>query len=249
MNNRWEICVNSTEFTNGLPFRFHSQHPDPPYPRGRIGNKYIYFRKIGIGTALKLKLADILASSSCFPSGFEPMIFPNDYSYEQLTNDQLRNAISFKAKTFTLTTSENFTDSGGDGEEETTDEMIISEKKYNVYDLLKDKEFTEDTYFGIMDGGVADNQAIDAFKLADSRREENNRFDLFISCDVTSYFMDGYTLPLEKRKWYNKISLKVVIIFWISCMLVWSGACSFPRQTTHHNTSVVFVSDRYHSPI
>src|ERR1044071_6050354 len=38
-----EICINGTEFTNGLPFRFQSQHPK--LPKGKIGNTYIFFNK------------------------------------------------------------------------------------------------------------------------------------------------------------------------------------------------------------
>jgi hypothetical protein len=61
---------------------------------------------------------------------------------------------------------------------------------------------------------VADNQAIDAFKKADNRRK-NNKFDLFIATDVTSYLMDGYTLPLEKKGWLSRFSLVGIIITWL----------------------------------
>jgi hypothetical protein len=200
-----EICVNSTEFTNGLPFRFQSQHPHEDFPKGRVGNNYIFFDRQGLQAAARLKLGDILASSSCFPSGFEPMIFPGDYSYDQLTETDLREGISFRANSFTLSKPEK-----------------SSQEKFENIDLLADSQFINDLHFGIMDGGVTDNQAIDAFKRADDRRKNNDlpEFDLFMVCDVTSFFMDGYTLPLEKKKWYNRISLLAIIIIWVLSILI-----------------------------
>ena len=88
-----ELCINSTEFTNGYAFRFQSQNDGLPLENGRIGNHYIHFSdadgKNGIAIAKKLKLGDILASSSCFPSGFEPLIFPQDYETKELSSEEL----------------------------------------------------------------------------------------------------------------------------------------------------------------
>ena len=203
-----EICVNATEFTNGQAFRFQSQRPG--ISNGKIGNGYIFFTDDGKDEAAQLKLADILASSSCFPSGFEPLIFPNDYSYGQLTPEQLNGAIRYKANEFTLPP---------------------DVKEYNSYDLLKDKKFEESQCFGIMDGGVTDNQAIEAFKMADKRRTDNDKpgFDLFVACDVTSYFMDGYTLPMEKKKWYSRLSVNRIILLWLLFSLVFPALLLWVR--------------------
>lgn len=178
-----EICVNATEFTNGQAFRFQSQHSHKKISKGLIGNHYIFFNRSGIGSAIKLKLADILASSSCFPGGFEPMIFPKDYTHQTLTAAELDKAITYKANSFTVA-------------------------PYNSIDFLKNPNFGKQ--IGLMDGGIADNQGIDAFIRADERRK--NSFDLFLSCDVTSYFMDGFTLPVHKRKWYDFISLRIILV-------------------------------------
>jgi len=51
---------------------------------GKTGNQYIYFNKIdktALETLKQIKLGDIMASSSCFPAGFEPIIYPRDFSY------------------------------------------------------------------------------------------------------------------------------------------------------------------------
>lgn len=221
-----EICVNSTEFTNGLPFRFQSSPPAGISP-GLVGNKFIFFRKSGIPQSRQIKLADILASSSCFPSGFEPLIFPEDYTHQELSSEALRNAISFTANRYTLPT---------DDEEEEADLHLADgdalTDDYNSIDLLQDKQFNEKMHFGIMDGGVADNQAIDAFKKADKRRKES-KFDLFIATDVTSYLMDGYTLPMEKRGLASRISiLGILITLMLICSWLPVELLALPRPWT-----------------
>lgn len=172
-----EICINATEFANGLSFRFQSQRIGRT--NGKIGNFYINFTDIK--AAGQLKLSDILASSSCFPGGFEPMIFPDDYTHSALSPAVLDKAVSFKDNPFS-----------------TVD---------NADDILEDNDFKKKwNRFGIMDGGIADNQAIDSILLASKRRSEAQRppFDLLLVTDVTSYLMNGYTLPLEKKSFAGK---------------------------------------------
>lgn len=64
------ICVNATEFSFGLTFRFQNT--------GAFGNHFLKSRKLN---AIKdqVRIADAIASSSCFPVGFEPLLFPDDY--------------------------------------------------------------------------------------------------------------------------------------------------------------------------
>lgn len=70
------VCFNSTEFSFGLPFRFQNtglfgNFPlNDSIPRGKKELNKMKF---------KVQLGDIVASSSCFPLGFEPLIFPDDY--------------------------------------------------------------------------------------------------------------------------------------------------------------------------
>ena len=70
-----EVIFNTTEFSRGLPFRFQKTRQD----RGFIGN---YFFQIPIPVAKELKIADIVAASSCFPAGFEPIVFPLDFQHD-----------------------------------------------------------------------------------------------------------------------------------------------------------------------
>jgi predicted acylesterase/phospholipase RssA len=206
-----EICVNATEFTNGLSFRFHSQNPDLT-SHGQIGNGHIHYNDSGLDKALSIKLSDILAASSCFPSGFEPMIFPRDFANSKVPGRSLMEGLSYKANEFTL-------------------------DPYNHLSLLSDKEFRSELEFGLMDGGVADNQAIDAFMLAEDRvKKGEQRFDLLICCDVTSYLMDGYSLPLQKKYLLDFISIRALIVLavlaalWLPAMVVWDRGIWQPWQ-------------------
>lgn len=78
-----DICVNTTEFQNGLLFRFQNN--------GRIGNNFI--KGVLKENLQKIKLGDILACSSCFPVGFEPFVYPKDFSYDGLDREALERAV------------------------------------------------------------------------------------------------------------------------------------------------------------
>jgi predicted acylesterase/phospholipase RssA len=65
-----EITFNATDFRTGLAFRFQKSE------RGHIGN---FQDRIRREDAERMCLGDIVAASSCFPGGFEPLEFPNDF--------------------------------------------------------------------------------------------------------------------------------------------------------------------------
>ena len=70
-----ETAFNTTEFNNGLAFYFQANgHKN--FVRF-IGNGYLRFADPAVVN--KLKISDLIASSSCFPGGFEPMLYPFDY--------------------------------------------------------------------------------------------------------------------------------------------------------------------------
>ena len=63
-----EFMFNATDLENAKPFRFQTQ--------GKIGN-FEHF--VSPDYARNFRLGDIIAASSCFPGGFEPLIFPDDF--------------------------------------------------------------------------------------------------------------------------------------------------------------------------
>jgi hypothetical protein len=64
------VCFNATDFSYGLPFRFQNS--------GTFGNAALKGQEINMLKDSTV-LGDIVASSSCFPLGFEPLIFPDDF--------------------------------------------------------------------------------------------------------------------------------------------------------------------------
>ena len=113
---------------------------------GLIGNNKI---RIPREVARHIRLSEVLACSSCFPSGFEPLVFPKDFVL-------------------------------GDSEEV--------------------KKFIAKTEpFGIMDGGIVDNQGIEPILLAEQRMEtslgckDGKCLDLIIVSDVASPYTVSYT--------------------------------------------------------
>lgn len=117
------FAANATDFTNGLAFRFQvtektGARQEQATGYGLIGNNKI---RIPREVARHIRLSEVLACSSCFPSGFEPLVFPKDFVL-------------------------------GDSEEV--------------------KKFIAKTEpFGIMDGGIVDNQGIEPILLAEQRME------------------------------------------------------------------------------
>lgn len=70
------VCFNSTEFSFGLIFRFQNT--------GVFGNGPLRSKELN-AIKYQVQLGDIVASSSCFPMGFEPLVFPDDYIKDQDT--------------------------------------------------------------------------------------------------------------------------------------------------------------------
>jgi len=163
-----EVCFNATEFFTGQSFRQDIKLvPDADKdPYFTYGNMVIYLNKT---TAGKLKLGDILAASSCFPAGFEPIIFPDDFTYPGLYPAELKDALTMLPQT-------------GDKQE---------------------KEFINKKHFGLMDGGITDNQGLQSMMYADGRRTRHEtdlrHFDFLMVNDVGSHFINPYVMPEVKK--------------------------------------------------
>jgi hypothetical protein len=163
----FEVCFNTTEFRRGLPFRFQTDGEAGTYEI--IGNRYIHFDNKHLSNCKNIKLADILAASSCFPSGFEPIVFPEDFSYHNnqnnLSADELRETLLV----------------------EHYDKEITSLRPLESIGLM-DGGITDNQ--GLDSTLLADDRR---------RRNKQKEFDLIIVTDVASYFMDAYKVPTEKN--------------------------------------------------
>ncbi|SOD94742.1 hypothetical protein [Spirosoma fluviale] len=241
-----QICVNSTEFQNGLSFRF--QNIDGAGRTGLIGNFGLSLRSDCLSTIRKLKLADIMAASSCFPAGMEPIMFPRDFLHQMLTEGELRGAIRSREAITEATElvmikkgklknqSISDTDLNAEAEE------INSMNSENLPGSMLPTDFS----FGLMDGGINDNQAISSLMLAEKRYRGKNKqpgFDTFIVCDVNSRYISAYKLPDEPYNGLNRFSIRALstglalllagfslIIYWFIPSDVWRfgliGACT-----------------------
>ena len=182
----------ATDFNHALPFRFRvTEGKSTTGERlyyGLFGNSK---NIIGLKVARHITAGEALACSSCFPSGFEPMMYPDDFKVSQ--NPDI-------AKTITKR-------------------------------------------FGIMDGGVADNQGIESIVLAEQRRRDYRKdrsrtdkaLDLVIVSDVTSPYMNGYEpseqmlskgagkLTIGRLRNYGLIAEGVIIALFILSIVLGSG--------------------------
>ncbi len=189
----------ATDFDNSLPFRFRlcegRMTDGQRISYGAFGNGK---HNIGLSVARHITPGEALACSSCFPSGFEPMMYPDDFK--------------------------------------------VSQQPDVACDIK--------TRFGIMDGGITDNQGIEPILKAEERmskyRQDKQRrdkaLDLVIVSDVTSPYMDGYApseqlmpkglgkLTIGRLRNYGLISEVVVMALFILALVMgsnfWLGVMS-----------------------
>lgn len=176
-----EVCFNSTDLFKGHTFRQQLCVQEDLVTKMYFGNHYLRVDKTW---ALKIKLADALAASSCFPAGFEPMAFPNDF----LMND-IDRAACIADIANTLCNS-------------------------NVIATDEEVEAIKTNGFGLMDGGITDNQGLDSLMMADQRSTRRlnekgakklfGRFDFIMVNDVSSHFMESYKVPNGKGSFLTK---------------------------------------------
>jgi predicted acylesterase/phospholipase RssA len=162
-----EVCFNATEFYRGISFRF--QAPTFSASGGVTGNKYVYFDKrkpTSAQTLRMIRLGDIMAASSCFPAGLEPIMLPNDFTYTSsvhgaaLDTDMVRDALvttDYNNKALKPSVNVGLMDGGVDDNQ------------------------------GLYSAMLADKRRRD--------KNPDNGFDLIFVTDVASYFMDPYEDP------------------------------------------------------
>lgn len=156
-----EVCINTTDFQSGHSFRFQTSEKNT---KNIIGNSYVNIANTE--EVRQLRVGDLLAASSCFPIGFEPMVFPNDFASDDTMKQKLEESIIFKTANGT-----------------------------NV----------QGSAFGLMDGGITDNQGIESMMLAYNRRSNKTAqkkglkpFDLMIVADVSNRIIASYNTKVSK---------------------------------------------------
>ena len=162
------VVFNATEFKHALVFRMQNT--------GLFGNRNLNVERV---VANEVKLSDAIAASSCFPVGFEPIGWPDDFVHER---SELLRASAAQGETV-----------------------------------------------GLMDGGIYDNQGIDAI-ITIERRDKEFKHDLIIITDVTSPYLKPFKYYGEKESagWralsFNTLREKakrsIRIIRWVIALLI-----------------------------
>jgi len=189
-----EIIFNATEFNYGLPFRFQRCEPKPTDFNAYIGNRQVNMPP----EALKeVRLSDVIAASSCFPMGFEPINFPTDFCHDNSPvlkslkhswqPDQYGDYCPFPIGLM----------DGGIVDNQGIDSVFWAEERMQHY-------------HGDMKDMVS---------------KDDKAIDLYIISDVSSPFMDGYVKAEEKPlKGWRNINLRR--LGWIGAALVIAGIAS-----------------------
>lgn len=162
-----EFCFNSTELQTGRAFRWKVQAgSDAPHEPGNDTLRYTE----QAGPALRrIRLGDVVAASACFPGGFEPVVFPDDF---EPGNGELTEAIYRK----------------GDGERSAV-------------------------RFGLMDGGIVDNQGLHGLKLEADKCDPP--FSLLLLCDVSGPSIRPFVARAERPSWVRGLRVKHVLAVFV----------------------------------
>ncbi len=188
-----EVCFNAADFFRGLLFRQAIKlKPDSKADAGFLyGNFLLSLDKNAVH---KIKLADMLTASSCFPGGFEPVVFPDDFANDMIDSRTLLSNLSVQVQELDWKESDVLFKKGQVAD--------IANKLPKPVDLGKLMDgvthlpITDDLKFGLMDGGISDNQGIESMMRANERRQNKEtdfrEFDLMLVSDVGSHFMSPY---------------------------------------------------------
>jgi hypothetical protein len=177
-----EVCFNTTEFYTGQSFRqerkvAYDAMPDKYF---KFGNEAIFLEP---SVADELKLSDLLAASSCFPAGFEPIIFPGDFTHQGLTEPTLKKALTMWPQT-------------GDKQET----KFIDQKRVGFMDGgITDNQ-------GLQSMMYADKRRIKC-------ETDFKPFNLMLVNDVGSHFIKPYVMPAAPKKGGLSLSaLNLIVI-------------------------------------
>lgn len=225
-----EVCFNTTEFYRGLLFRQAvKMKPDKEEKGFSYGNFIINLEE---STANKLKIADLLAASSCFPAGFEPIIFPDDFENASCNSQELLDNLCIEPQELSKEELELLY-----GKEQLKkvlqnipqpiDPTVLATE---VKKLKLQKNFRS----GFMDGGITDNQGLESMMRANERRTGDGTnfkpFDLMLVNDVGSHFMNPYQLPSKVKNTGASIRTVMIIAILVAvlgiAMITYDVRCS-----------------------
>ncbi len=177
------VIINASHFSLGYAFRFQF----PPRKGSPFGNRAVKMPK---GAWKQIRLADAVAASSCFPAGFEPLCFPQDFDWGPSGSAQPPEVSARPV--------------GGSGRVERC--------------------------LPLMDGGIYDNQAIEALLLESaSASTPEEGVGLLFTSDTDQRHTPYYEPPRQGRVlqvlgglplWF--VLLKALVLTCLPAALAWS---------------------------
>lgn len=184
-----ELSFNATEFNFALPFTFQKTEKQNPKTGNNtheyIGNKKI---QIPIDVAKEIRLADIIAASSCFPFGFEPINFPDDFIYDEAVKLKDRSLLPKHVYDGEKIEYPIGLMDGGVGDNQGVDSILNAEERMKNY----------------------------SDELKDFRSKDKKAVDLYILSDGTNPSMQSYTRSSkDKIPYVGKWSFKLFRYFGI----------------------------------
>lgn len=234
-----EVCFNSTELYNGLLFRQAIMMKTPPEGH----NEGFLYGNFGLhldhSTADTLYIADLLAASSCFPGGFEPIVFPKDFAGPLASKNELLKGLNIALQEVSweelnLLYNRNEVEGVFHSMPKPVDVNTFAKK------ITEELPLNDHLKISLMDGGITDNQGLESMIIANDRRVKGKtgfpQFDLMMVCDVGSHFMDAYQLPKQSpMSWWtinrirrvSVISALVLIAFAAYAFLTHCGSITW----------------------
>lgn len=237
-----EVCFNTTEFYSGLLFRQSVKMQPDHNPKDA---RYFLFGNYKINldhqTAEELHLSDMLAASSCFPAGFEPIVFPNDFVDEQTSKQRILNGLNITIEQYSWP--ELYQIYGKKEVNKLYESMPEPFDPTLFYEKLKALPVRSDFYTVFMDGGITDNQGIESMVQANKRRAAKttdfSEFDLMLVCDVDTKWLSPYELPEKSTsgKFWN--IRRILTLLWILAV-VFTGTLGYSIGRLFHCPTYVF---------
>jgi hypothetical protein len=226
-----EVCFNATELYRGLLFR-QAIETKPDMSADERQAEYLYGNFIvhlDHSAAERLKIADLLAASSCFPAGFEPIVFPKDFINPNASRRVLLDHLRIRPQALSWTELDFLYQ-----KEEVNRVHRSLPQPFSADQFAKELQklpLKESVEICLMDGGITDNQGLESLIQANDRRIKQKssfkQFDLMMICDVGSHYMDAYQLPkMGKKTWLsiNRLRILGLILFFaagIGTGLIW----------------------------
>jgi hypothetical protein len=224
-----EVCFNATELYRGLLFRQNVQLKPDPTKDGQP-DEYLYGNfivNLDHSASARLRIADLLAASSCFPAGFEPIVFPKDFIAPGAERRFLLDHLKIRPQELSWTELDVLYK-----KEDVNRVHKNLPKPFNAEQFARELEkvrLKEELNICLMDGGITDNQGLESIIQANDRRIKDKsgfkQFDLMMICDVGSHYMDAYQLPkLGKTSWMSihRVRILCSILFVLAGVGTWA---------------------------